>query len=208
MTTKPAKAERSIRASHMMYAMGVIGLLSLALAGIGALAGWAPHWLGMLTGLGVGFTLAAVLWRLQPRWWRESQDQEFASPAGRRYMRRMWLAMGCYVLLLTGSLLLLKQIPDPQWLRGLVAVSPVVGMLLFARAMLHYLREVDELQRRIETDAIATAAAVVPLLYFAAGFLQLAKVIDVPSGVAMIWVFPLTCGTYGVAKFLAARRYR
>ena len=39
------------------------------------------------------------------------------------------------------------------------------------------------------------------------GFLQLAKVIDIRASVAMLWVFPLVCGTYGVAKAVVSRRY-
>ena len=42
----------------------------------------------------------------------------------------------------------------------------------------------------------------------AAGFLQTAELIDVPSKVAMLWVFPALCLTYGIAKVFIARRYR
>ena len=40
------------------------------------------------------------------------------------------------------------------------------------------------------------------------GFLQAAKVIDVPASAAMIWVFPLVCLCYGVAKAVVARRFQ
>ena len=52
------------------------------------------------------------------------------------------------------------------------------------------------------------ATALVSLLYMAGGFLQAAKVIDVPAAAAMIWMFPLVCFTYGLAKVVVARRYR
>jgi hypothetical protein len=52
------------------------------------------------------------------------------------------------------------------------------------------------------------ATALVSLLYLAGGFLQLAKVIDVPAGVAMIWMFPLVCLVYGLAKIAVVRRFR
>ncbi|MNV14319.1 hypothetical protein D3C71_1049990 [compost metagenome] len=51
------------------------------------------------------------------------------------------------------------------------------------------------------------ATAFVSVLYLTGGFLQSAKVIDVPSNVAMIWVFPLVCLAYGLAKAVVARRY-
>ena len=40
-----------------------------------------------------------------------------------------------------------------------------------------------------------------------AGLLQQAKVIDIGAGVAMIWVFPLLCLIYGIAKMILTRRY-
>ena len=66
----------------------------------------------------------------------------------------------------------------------------------------------DELQRRIELEAISIASACVSLGYLSAGFLQLAKVIDVAASDAMIWVFPLTALIFGLAKAVLGRRYR
>ena len=51
-----------------------------------------------------------------------------------------------------------------------------------------------------------TGLAVV-LLFFAGGLLQKAQVFDVDAGVAMIWVFPLLCAIYGIAKMILTRRY-
>lgn len=92
-------------------------------------------------------------------------------------------------------------------LRAVVAVVPALAIALMMRAALRYLREIDELQRRIETESIGIASLLVSLLYFAAGLLQKAKVIDIDAGVAMIWVFPLLCLSYGVSKMVLARRY-
>ncbi|MNP79365.1 hypothetical protein D3C76_1771820 [compost metagenome] len=73
--------------------------------------------------------------------------------------------------------------------------------------MIRYIRDVDELQQRIELEAVSFATAFVSVVYLTGGFLQSAKVIDVPSNVAMIWVFPLVCLAYGLAKAVVARRY-
>ena len=64
------------------------------------------------------------------------------------------------------------------------------------------------MQRRIELEAVSIATALVSLVYLSAGFLQSAKVIDIPSAVAMIWVFPLVIVVYAIAKLAIARRYR
>src|SRR3546814_8882733 len=97
--------------------------------------------------------------------------------------------MIAYVVLLSISLVLLKQV-EGQALRAVIALLPVVPIALALRAIIRYVRDADELQRRIELEAVSIATALVSLLYMAGGFLQLAKVVDVPSGVAMIWVFP------------------
>ena len=71
-----------------------------------------------------------------------------------------------------------------------------------------HIRDSDELQRRIELEAVSVATALVSMLYFAGGLLQMAKVIDIPSGQAMFWVFPMICLVYGLAKAFVAGRYR
>jgi hypothetical protein len=115
--------------------------------------------------------------------------------------------MVAYLVLLVVSLLLLKQVEAPA-LRAAAALLPVVPIALTLRAIVRYIRDADELQRRIELEAVSLATALVSLVYMAGGFLQLAKVIDIPSGVAMIWVFPLLCATYGLLKAVVARRFR
>ena len=125
----------------------------------------------------------------------------------RRYTRDLMLGMGAYMVLLFVSLLLLRGVEGPA-LRALVALLPVAPIALVLRAMVHFIRGVDELQQRIEFEAVCIAAALVAFAYMTAGFLQAAHVIDVPASAAMLWVFPLLCGTYGIVKAVIARRYR
>ena len=87
------------------------------------------------------------------------------------------------------------------------ALLPVPPVALAMRAIMRYIRDADELQRRIELEALSFSTAWVSLAYLAGGFLQRAQVIDIPSGVAMIWVFPLICIGYGVVKLAIARRF-
>ena len=93
-------------------------------------------------------------------------------------------------------------------LRALVALAPLPPIAAALRAIVRYIRDADEMQQRIELEAVCVATALVSLLYMAGGFLQAAKVIDVPAAAAMIWMFPLVCFTYGLAKVVVARRYR
>lgn len=126
---------------------------------------------------------------------------------GRRYTRELLLGMGLYVAVLMLSVWLLRQV-DGIALRAVIALLPVPPVAYAVRAMVRYIRDADELQRRIELEALSIATAFVSMLYMAGGFLQSARVIDLPASAAMIWVLPLVCFCYGVCKALVARRYR
>ena len=185
-----------------------IGLFGLALGAAGHwLLAWPKGAVHAWLGIGAGYLLCALGMLLVPRWWRQHCDDMYAQPAGRRYIRALWPALIGYSLALFLSLWLLRRGIDPLPLRALVAVLPVLPLALMMRAALRYLREIDELLRRIETEAIGIASLLVSLLFFAGGLLQKAQVFDVDAGVAMIWVFPLLCAIYGIAKMILTRRY-
>lgn len=183
-----------------------LGCFALAAAGR-AWLGWPQAAVGTWVGIGAGYLLGAALLALVPRWWRQHCDEMYAQPAARRYLRALWPLMVAYALSLFLSLWLLKRGIEAVPLRALVAILPALPIALLMRAALRYLREIDELQRRIETEAIGIASLLVALLYFAGGLLQKAKVIELDAAAAMIWVFPLLVAIYGVAKMGLARRY-
>lgn len=183
------------------------GALALAAAGR-FLLGWADGVVGMWTGIGAGYLLGAALFLLMPRWWKTHCDEMYAQPAGRRYLRALWPAMVTYSLTLFASIWWIRQGIESLPLRGLVAVLPVLPIAWMMRAALRYLREIDELQRRIETEAIGIASLLISLVYFAGGMLEKAEVIGMDAGVAMIWVFPMLCAAYGIAKVILTRRYQ
>ena len=185
-------------------ALLVASALLLLVGWLGHVLAWpiAQTLLGMLAGLGAGGLLLALL-----LWWSPDICESTQPALQRRYLREFMPAMLGYVLALFLSMWLLKRVDEPI-LRALVALLPVAPIALVLRAIVRYIRDTDELQRQIELEAVSFATASISLLYMSGGFLQLAKVIDVPSGVAMLWVFPLICLVYGLAKILVARRYR
>lgn len=125
----------------------------------------------------------------------------------RRYLREFLPPMLAYVLLVWLSVWLLKRIDGPVLARALIAILPVPPVALAVRAIVRYIRDADELQRRIELEAASFTTAAVSLLYLTGGFLQSAKVIDIAGEVAMLWLLPLICLGYGLAKIVIARRY-
>lgn len=191
------------RRAGWLLAVGVVAL-GLAAAARGTQPPWLGGWaLGLFCGIGVGCVLGGLYCLFGP----DACDS--STPAQRRrYLREFLPPMLAYVLVVLGSVWLLKRIDGPDWLRALVALAPVLPIGLALRAVARYVRAVDELQQRIELETISIATALVSLGYLAGGFLQLAEVIDIEAAAAMIWVFPLVCLTYGIVKIVVSRRYQ
>jgi len=156
---------------------------------------------GVLYGLAIGCLIGAVMKARAP----DACDTDTPEQR-RRFLREFLPAMVLYVVAVIGSVYLLKRVDEPI-LRTLVALMPVPPIALAMRAIVRHIRDADELQRQIELEALSVATLLVSLGYLTAGLLQKAFVIDVPSSVAMIWVFPLVCVVYGFAKILVGRRY-
>jgi hypothetical protein len=186
-----------------MLAFG-LSLLCIGLALVADGLHWplGDTWLGLLAGFGVGGLFVAAL-----MWWAPEACDTGTPALRKRYLREFLPAMAGYVVLLFVSLLLLKRVDEPV-LRALLALLPVAPIALVMRAIIRYIRDADELQRRIELEAVSISTALVSLLYMSGGFLQAARVIDVPASAAMIWVFPLVCLCYGVAKAIVSRRFQ
>jgi len=156
---------------------------------------------GMLYGMGAGCLFGAAF-----RWFAPDPCDASTPTLRRRYFREFLPSMAAYVVLVFLSVWLLKRIDDAP-LRTLVALMPLPPIAFALRAIGRYIRDADELQRRIELEAVSLSTAFVSFAYLTGGFLQAARVIDVRATDAMLWVFPLTCLAYGVVKVVVSRRY-
>lgn len=181
-----------------------LGLACLALAWAAHAGGWpiGDRSLGMLAGVGTGAVFASALLWFTP-------DTSGSAPKAlmRRYYREFIPAMVGYVAVMLVWKRLLELVELPA-LRVLVALLPALLVIWVMRAFVRFVRDSDEMQRRIELESGAAGALLVSAAYLAAGFLQTAELIDIPSKVAMLWVFPALCLTYGIAKVFIARRYQ
>ncbi|GAB2518673.1 hypothetical protein [Lysobacter humi (ex Lee et al. 2017)] len=140
--------------------------------------------------------------------WRREQAEDPATRAvSRRYLRESLPAMLAYVGVLMLSVWLLKRV-DAVGLRAVVALLPALPIAIALRATARYIRDLDELQRRIELEALALGSVATGFGYMTGGFLQGAKVIEISAAGAMFWMFPLLCIGYGIARCVVARRYR
>lgn len=121
----------------------------------------------------------------------------------RTYLRNFGLAMAAYVVLVTGSTWLLRMGVEGAW-QYLLAILPVTPLLFALRAYLRYLGQLDELQQRIQLQAIAFAAGATGMLTLTYGFLENA---GLPQ-LSMIWVFPLLMVLWGAASIFLTQRYQ
>lgn len=156
---------------------------------------------GLTTGLGLALAVySIVLWR------REQAQDPSTRDLSRRYLREFMPAMLAYVVAVALSVWLLGR-AEETWLRALIALLPVAPIAIGLRATARYIRGLDEMQRRIELEAVALASLCVSMVYMTGGLLQSARVTDINAAAAMLWVLPSLTVAYAVAKRLVARHY-
>lgn len=124
-----------------------------------------------------------------------------------RYVREFFPAMLGYMILLPISVLLLKHVAMPAALKAVVVLLPVLPILLVMRAMTRLLRGLDELQQRIQLQAMGMTCAIVGAGTFALGLLQGADLVPIFKD-QIVWVLPATFAVWAVVVAVISRRYR
>jgi len=121
--------------------------------------------------------------------------------------QQRWMRQGVKIVLVTaisGAILalstgLMQSSPGMPW-RTLIALLPMLALGLFLWVFIGAIRSTDERIQRIELQALAIAAITVASLWYAAGLLQSAEVIDFPASQALFLVLPAMFLAYGLAK--------
>ena len=84
----------------------------------------------------------------------------------------------------------------------------MIPVIFICRAMVLFVQNCDELERKIELEAIALSCLITGLFFLCLGLLASSKVIYLDGPQVAIWVFPSLCGLYGFIKCFASWRYR
>ena len=121
----------------------------------------------------------------------------------RRYTVEFGGALLAYALVLALSMMLLRSMEDSTW-RIPVALAPVLPALFVALSALRGIARLDELQRRIQLEALAFAFGGTAILTFSYGFLQK---VGFPN-LSWLLVWPLMAVLWALGKLVASRRYR
>ncbi|MGI8561475.1 MAG: hypothetical protein ACR2J7_08600, partial [Luteimonas sp.] len=110
------------------------------------------------------------------------------------------LAALSYAVTLVACFWLLKHpLADATiWLRAAVALLPMLPLAWMIRVMVGNVLAGDELQRRIDLEAVAVAGLVVGLGSLTLGLLVIAGAFVVTGRSVLIWVFPALVLSYGL----------
>jgi hypothetical protein len=121
---------------------------------------------------------------------------------------RAVLVAGVVLLVaLVGAYAVLEAIPLSLPLRLLVAAAPLAAFGYFIATEVRTIRSTDELQQRIQLEALALAYPAAIMLIYALGLLERVGVL-VPGFSSLRDVWPLAILPYFVGIVLAYRRYR
>jgi hypothetical protein len=120
------------------------------------------------------------------------------------YPRELGTALVLYFGLLLASNHWLHGLPPgTPWAEAL-ALAPMLGVLACCWAIVRQLRRVDEMQLRLQLEALGFSFATTALLRFSYGFLE---GLGYPR-LSMFYVWPLMAALWVVGGFLAYRRYK
>ncbi|MDE2892186.1 MAG: hypothetical protein OXN86_06780 [Chloroflexota bacterium] len=123
--------------------------------------------------------------------------------ARRRFSKRMTLAFLAYAVLVALSVSLTEVFPDAIW-RYPLAVIPMAPFIYGVAAYVRYLRNVDELERRMALEALAIAFGATAAITFGYGFLER---VGLPH-INWWWVWAVMGVSWVLAGLHTKRRYR
>ena len=122
----------------------------------------------------------------------------------RQYLKELAATLLVYGAMLFGSIELLTHVQIARPWRDLVALSPMLPAAATAWVILRELRRMDELQRRIQLEALGFSFAGTAILTFSFGFLE---GLGYPK-LSMFSVWPILAVLWVVGLVLARRRYQ
>lgn len=110
-------------------------------------------------------------------------------------------SMLTYAVVLVAAILILREIPESPW-QIPIALVPAIPGIFAALAISREIGRLDELERRIQLEALAFAATAIVALSI--GLLENAGIEQING----TFYVPIMIGLWGVGLVLASRRFR
>ncbi|KQY49295.1 hypothetical protein [Lysobacter sp. Root494] len=136
-----------------------------------------------------------------------TQYWQSLSPALRRYYRISMLPCVVFAATAVAHEWISREAGAPVALRGAFAVLPALVMAWMFALYLRFLRDCDELERRIELGALAWSAGITMLGLLAGLFLLDAGLLELPAKQALAGLGVLLFGGYALVRAVLHRRY-
>ena len=122
----------------------------------------------------------------------------------KQYLIELGSAFALYAALLVGAAAVERAIEPTGALKLAINLAPMLGAFAAAWAILRGLWRMDEMQRRIQFDAIAISFLGTALITFGWGFAEGAGLPHLRA----FQVWPIMGTLWGFGLFVAQRRYR
>ncbi|MCH8337495.1 MAG: hypothetical protein IH858_01440 [Chloroflexi bacterium] len=112
-------------------------------------------------------------------------------------------SMLTYAVVLVAAILILREIPESPW-QIPIALAPAIPGIFAALAISREIGRLDELQRRIQLEALAFAFAATAIVALSIGLLENAGIEQING----TFYVPIMIGLWGVGLVIASRRFR
>jgi hypothetical protein len=122
----------------------------------------------------------------------------------KRYFKEFGIAMGIYVVAVIVSTTILNNFEFPKFAQIVITLIPVIPTIFVVVAILRALRESDELQQRIQLQAVTFSAITTGLITFSYGFLENVGFPPFPS----IWILPIMFMLWGISLGYFWKKYQ
>jgi hypothetical protein len=122
----------------------------------------------------------------------------------KRYYKEFGIAMIVYVITVIASVTILTKFEFPQVIKAVIALTPVIPTIFVIVAIMRALRDSDELQQKVQFNAIIFSAVTTGMITFGYGFLE---GIDFPK-FPTIWILPMMFGLWGLGLGYFWKKYQ
>ncbi|ENX44655.1 hypothetical protein [Acinetobacter sp. NIPH 2100] len=112
-------------------------------------------------------------------------------------------AIALYVVVLIGSLKILNVV-DTQWLKVIISLLPMLPAVMIALVIIKQFKHFDELQQKIQLQALAISFVGTSLITFSYGFLEN---VGFPK-LTMFIIWPMMAMLWSIATAVGTWKYR
>lgn len=121
----------------------------------------------------------------------------------KRYFKEFYLSITAYVVILFASISILKKFEFSSVVQGIIALTPVVPIIFIIIAIMRGIKDSDELQQKVQLNAIMFSAVATGLITFSYGLLEGVGFPPFPT----IWVLPMMFIFWGFSLGFFWKRY-